>query len=187
MSLHDNHRLLIAVAALGFLFLSLTVAVFPAYEAQKTPPVVRPPATAEVRRGRELYLLEGCGVCHTQFVRNLAVDAPYGRGSVAGDYAAEDPPLLGTQRTGPDLADVGARQPSEAWHLLHLYNPRAVVANSVMPAYPWYFRTVPEPGPGDVVIPLTGDAPAGHRIVATEDAIALVRYLQSLQQPVLEP
>ncbi|MEO0996560.1 MAG: cbb3-type cytochrome c oxidase subunit II [Pseudomonadota bacterium] len=187
MSLHDNHRLLIAVAALGFLFLSLTVAVFPAYEAQKTPPVVRPPDTAEIRRGRELYLREGCGVCHTQFVRNLAVDAPYGRGSVAGDFADEDPPLLGTQRTGPDLADVGARQPSEAWHLLHLYDPRAVVANSVMPAYPWYFRAVQTAGPDDVVIPVAADLPEGYRIVATRDAIALVRYLQSLEQPVLEP
>ena len=74
MSLHDDHRALIGVAASGFLFLSLAIAVLPAYEAQKTPPIVSAVPSAEVTRGRELYLREGCAVCHTQFVRNLAVE-----------------------------------------------------------------------------------------------------------------
>ena len=187
-SLHDDHRALIGVAACGFLFLSLAVAVLPAYEAQKTPPIVAAEPSGEVARGRELYIREGCAVCHTQFVRNLAVDAPYGRGSVAGDFAAEDPPLLGTQRTGPDLANAGLRQPSETWHLIHLYNPRAVVPASVMPAYPWYFELKDAAGPDDIVVPMPdGFGPAGGEVVAGADAIAIVRYLQSLRQPELEP
>ncbi len=188
MSLHDDHRALVGVAAFGFLWLSLLIAVLPAYEAQKTPAIDRTAVTDDVARGRALYLKEGCAVCHTQFVRELAMDAPYGRGSVAGDFAAEDPPLLGTQRTGPDLANVGIRQPSETWNLIHLYNPRAVVPASVMPAYPWYFDTKVAPGPDDVVVPVPeAFKPQGTSVVASSDTIALVRYLQSLAQPELQP
>lgn len=184
MSLHTNHRMLIAVALTGFLVLSLIVAVLPAFEVEKIPPTpgieLAEPA---IERGRDLYLKEGCGYCHTQFVRDLPVDSPYGRGSIAGDYALEDPPLLGTQRTGPDLADVGRRQPSEMWNLIHLYNPRAVVATSVMPGYPWYFEEKAEIGPEDTVVPVpSGFKPPDTHIVATPAALELVRYLQSLQQ-----
>ena len=139
-------------------------------------------------RGRAIYVREGCTVCHTQFVRDLPVDAPYGRGSVASDYALENPPLLGTQRTGPDLANVGRRQPSETWNLIHLYNPRAVVATSVMPGYPWYFEEKTETKSGDVVVPVPAEfRPAGMQIIATADAIDLVHYMQSLVQPELAP
>ncbi len=184
MSLHTDHRSLLAVAFGGFLVLSLIIAVLPAYEVEKAPPGAGiTQAEGAVARGRALYLKEGCAVCHTQFVRDLPVDAPYGRGSVAGDYALEDPPLLGTQRTGPDLANVGQRQPSETWNLIHLYNPRAVVPTSVMPSYPWYFEEKPEPTPADVVVPVPdGYKPAGVTVVATEEALDLVRYLQSLKQ-----
>ena len=131
---------------------------------------------------------EGCGFCHTQFVRDLPMDRPYGRPSRPGDYALEDPPMLGTQRTGPDLADVGTRQPSEAWHLIHLYDPRAVVPQSVMPAYRWYFVEKDQAGPGDVVVPVpAGSAPRGKVIVAGPDAKALVRYLLSLKQAKVSP
>ncbi|MFH0343241.1 MAG: cbb3-type cytochrome c oxidase subunit II [Chromatiales bacterium] len=128
MSLHTDHRALVAVALTGFLTLTLVVAVLPALDIQKIPPHadLKPPTQMELL-GRDLYLRDGCGFCHTQFVRDLAVDKPYGRGSVAEDYALEAPPLLGTQRTGPDLANVGIRQPSEVWNLIHLYNPRAVM------------------------------------------------------------
>lgn len=189
MSLHTDHRALLAVALGGFLVLSTLVAVMPAFEATKTPPVAgAAAASASALRGREIYIREGCTVCHTQFVRDLAVDAPYGRGSVAGDYALEDPPLLGTQRTGPDLANVGLRQPSETWNLIHLYNPRAVVATSVMPGYPWYFEEKAEADPGDVVVPVPERfRPAGMQVIATHDAIDLVRYMQSLAQPELAP
>ena len=131
---------------------------------------------------------EGCGFCHTQFVRDLPMDRPFGRPSRAGDYALEDPPMLGTERTGPDLADVGTRQPSDAWHLIHLYDPRAVVPQSVMPAYGWYFVEKGQAEPGDVVAPVpAGHAPRGKVIVAGPEAKALVRYLLSLKQAKVSP
>jgi cytochrome c oxidase cbb3-type subunit 2 len=92
--------------------------------------------------------------------------------------------MLGTQRTGPDLADVGSRQPSEAWHLIHLYDPRAVVPQSVMPGYRWFFLEKDKAGPDDVVVPIpSGSAPRGKVVVAGPDATELVRYLMSLKQP----
>ncbi len=185
MTLHTDHRALVAVAGMGFLALTLIIAILPAFEVQKTVAqtvVVQP--TGDVALGRELYLKEGCGFCHTQFVRDLKVDRPYGRGSVAADYALESPPLLGTQRTGPDLANVGVRQSSEMWNLIHLYNPRAVAPHSVMPAYPWYFEIKREASDSDLVVPVPPPyAPQNGVVVATGDAIAIVRYLQSLKQP----
>ena len=141
MSFHTNHRQLVAFAFFGYLGLTYLIAIGPALRVQNTPALKNAPTlSASAARGRELYLVEGCGYCHTQFVRDLPMDRPYGRGSVAEDYALEDPPLLGTQRTGPDLSDVARRQSSDVWHLLHLYNPRSVVPLSVMPGYAWYFE-----------------------------------------------
>lgn len=184
INLHTNHRQLVGVATGLFLALSIVIAVLPAINAELTKPLAGiQPLSKEAQRGREIYLVEGCGTCHTQFVRAQPVDAPYGRGSVAGDYALEDPPMLGTQRTGPDLSNVGRRQPSEVWNLIHLYNPRAVVKASVMPSYPWYFEVKNSPSDTDIVVPVPEEyKPADKTIVATPDAIAIVRYLQSLKQ-----
>jgi len=170
--LHTDHRAIVAVAAIVFFVLTLVMAVLPALREQalSTPTSARPRGQEE-ERGRRVYLREGCGFCHTQFVRDLPMDRPYGR------------PSRPTQRTGPDLADVGSRQPSEAWHLIHLYDPRAVVPQSVMPAYRWYFAEKDKAGPGDVVVPVpAGRAPRGKVIVAGPDGIELVRYLMSLKQ-----
>jgi cytochrome c oxidase cbb3-type subunit 2 len=182
--LHTDHRALVGVAALGYFVLTLVIGILPAFEIQKTGPLAgAQPLTPEAARGRELYLEEGCGFCHTQFVRDLEVDRPYGRGSLAADYALEQPPLLGTQRTGPDLANVGIRQPSELWNLIHLYNPRAVVPHSVMPAYPWYFELKVTATDTDLVVPVPESfSTDGQVVVATDEAVALVRYLQSLKQ-----
>lgn len=184
MSLHTQHRLLVGIPAILFLVLSLIISVLPAYEIEKTKPLEGiVAASGPVLEGRNIYLEEGCGVCHTQFVRDLQVDKPYGRGSVAGDYALEDPPLLGTQRTGPDLSNLGVRQPSEVWNLIHLYNPRAVVPTSVMPGYPWMFESKDKAAENDITVPVPeGFKPTGKIIVATKDAINLVRYLQTLKQ-----
>lgn len=187
--LHTDHRAIVAIAATVFLGLTLIIAVLPALREQGTPALAAAhPRSVEEERGRRIYLKEGCGFCHTQFVRDLLIDRPFGRASEAGDYAAEDPPLLGTQRTGPDLANVGARQPSDTWHLLHLYDPRAVVPQSVMPGYRWYFEEKAQAGPGDVVIPVpVAAAPAGKVVVARPEALALVRYLLSLRQVQVSP
>src|SRR5215470_6917787 len=165
------------------------MAVLPGFREQAvSAPVATPPRDAEAERGRRVYMREGCGFCHTQFVRDLPMDRLYGRPSRGGDYVREDPPMLGTQRTGPDLAAVGTRQPSEAWHLIHLYDPRAVVPQSVMPGYRWYFVEKDQAAPGDVVAPVpAGRAPAGKVIVAGPEARALVRYLVSLKQAKVSP
>jgi len=188
-SLHTNHRAIIAVAIIVFFVLTLVMAVLPSLREQAYSGLpTGTPRDDETERGRRVYLREGCGFCHTQFVRDLPMDRPYGRASRPSDYAAEDPPMLGTQRTGPDLADVGARQPSEAWHLIHLYDPRAVVPQSVMPAYRWYFVAKDQAAAGEKVVPVpAARAPAGKVIVAGPDARALVRYLLSLKQAKVSP
>jgi len=190
MKLGESHQGLVAFSFIVFFFLSLLVSVMPALQMQKIPPTpgLEPLKEGSMEAlGRKIYLKEGCATCHTQFLRNLAVDSDYGRGALAGDYAYEDPPLLGTQRTGPDLSNVGLRQPSEVWNLIHLYNPRAVVKTSVMPGYPWYFYEINEGSQREDLIPVPEDfVPEGKKIAPTKEAVALVRYLQSLSQPSLE-
>ncbi len=185
MNFHTNHRLLVAFAFFGYLALTYLIAIGPAFQVQTTPPLPGAPSLSEAAaRGRALYVAEGCGYCHTQFVRDLPMDRPYGRPALAEDYALEDPPLLGTQRTGPDLSNVAARQPSDAWHLLHLYNPRSVVPRSVMPGYPWYFEMKEAAGPDDFVVPVPERflPTPGVVIVAKPEAQDLVAYLLSLRQ-----
>ena len=98
------------------------------------------PLNAAQLEGRDIYMREGCAVCHTQMVRALQAEtARYGHYSVAGEDVYEHPFLWGSKRTGPDLARVGGRY-SDAWHIAHLMDPRSVVPVSNMPAYPWLFE-----------------------------------------------
>jgi len=84
---------------------------------------------------------------------------------------------------GPDLSNIGNRQPSNIWHYIHLYNPRAVVKNSIMQAYPWYFKVKENPDSDDVIVPIPEEhAPSGGSVVATQDAKDIVAYLLSLKQ-----
>lgn len=95
------------------------------------------PYAAIELEGRDIYIREGCHVCHTQMIRPFRAETErYGHYSVAGEQVYEYPFLWGSKRTGPDLARVGARY-SDEWHRAHLYNPRDVVPESNMPAYPW--------------------------------------------------
>ena len=99
------------------------------------------PYTALQLEGRDVYIREGCHVCHTQMVRPLRAEtARYGHYSVAGESVWEHPFLWGSKRTGPDLARVGGRY-SDEWHRAHLNNPRDVVPESIMPSYPWLETT----------------------------------------------
>lgn len=91
--------------------------------------------------GRDIYIREGCVGCHSQHVRTLQAETErYGHYSVAGESVFDRPFLWGSKRTGPDLARVGGRY-SDDWHRIHLRNPRDVVPESNMPAYPWLERT----------------------------------------------
>jgi cytochrome c oxidase cbb3-type subunit 2 len=97
------------------------------------------PLSALALEGRDIYIREGCSVCHTQMIRPLRAEVErYGHYSVAGESIYEHPFLWGSKRTGPDLARVGQRY-SDEWHRAHLYNPRSVVPLSNMPAFPWLF------------------------------------------------
>ena len=87
--------------------------------------------------GRDVYLREGCYGCHSQMIRPLRAETlRYGHYSVAGESVWDHPFQWGSKRTGPDLARVGGRY-SDEWHRVHLTNPRDVVPESNMPAYPW--------------------------------------------------
>ncbi|MBN9592043.1 MAG: cbb3-type cytochrome c oxidase subunit II, partial [Alphaproteobacteria bacterium] len=108
--------------------LALLMGVLPGIMLSQTPPGpgVKPLTPLEAE-GRAIYVANGCSYCHTQQVRPLAQDKVFGRPSAPGDFAYQTPELLGSERTGPDLTNIGARQPSAVWQYIHLYNPRAVV------------------------------------------------------------
>ena len=154
------------------------------------------PYTEQQLRGRQVYIANGCIYCHSQQIRDPSfttdVDRGWGsRPTVPEDYVYDRPHLLGTMRTGPDLINIGQRIPSEDWHLLHLYDPRALVEWSTMPSFPFLFeeKRPEDVGPDDRVVPSSGSrAPADVTIVATPDALALVDYLISLnrQYPVAD-
>lgn len=198
MNLHSNHKLLFSVIFLGFLALSMVIAVGPAIGVENSmhPLPGAKPMTDLEKRGMGVYIAEGCVACHTQQVRPIEMDQVWGRAAVPGDYAYVEPlgmwspyapALLGSSRTGPDLTNVGARQASETWQYMHLYNPRMVVPDSVMPAYPWLFEVVAEVGADDAVVPVSGEhAPPAGQVIPTEDGAALVAYLLSLRQASLE-
>lgn len=140
-----------------------------------------------VLAGRAEYIGLGCLYCHSQQVRREGFGSDINRGwggrrSVARDYIFDAPPLLGTMRTGPDLANIGVRQPSEAWHLLHLFNPVLTSPGSTMPRFGFLFRevTVELQRPADALAFPGGDPHPGRVVVPTERARALVAYLRSL-------
>ncbi|CAH0536517.1 cbb3-type cytochrome c oxidase subunit II [Vibrio marisflavi] len=90
--------------------------------------------------GRDVYISEGCHVCHTQLVRPLEPEIKRsGRANKESDDIYEHPFLWGSKRTGPDLTNVGLKY-SDEWHIYHLINPRNVVPSSIMPSYPWLFE-----------------------------------------------
>jgi len=87
--------------------------------------------------GRDVYVREGCYLCHSQMIRPFRAETErYGHYSVAGEFVYDRPFLWGSKRTGPDLHRVGGRY-SDEWHRVHLVNPRDVVPESIMPGYPW--------------------------------------------------
>jgi cytochrome c oxidase cbb3-type subunit 2 len=95
------------------------------------------PYTALQLAGRDIYLREGCYNCHSQMIRPFRAETlRYGHYSVAGEFVYDHPFQWGSKRTGPDLHRVGGKY-SDEWHRLHLVNPRDLVPESNMPAYPW--------------------------------------------------
>lgn len=135
------------------------------------------------QQGKEVYRQLGCAACHTQQVRPSDVSRWGKRFTVARDYLRDYPVLLGSQRIGPDLTNVGARKPDAAWHLLHLYNPRIVVQGSPMPRYGFLFkeRKINGQKSSEALSFPDGFKPKeGVEIIPSLDALALAAYMQSL-------
>ena len=140
--------------------------------------------------GRDVYVREGCYNCHSQMVRPFRSETErYGPYSIAGESVYDRPFQFGSKRTGPDLARVGGRY-SDEWHYVHLLNPRDVVPESNMPAYPWLERRTVD---GDLVVAkmktlkMLGDPYTDDQIAGAADAVegktemeALIAYLQGL-------
>lgn len=178
--------MIIALAIIAFAMLTLVIAPGIQIRAGSPNPGLRSYTAAEAR-GRAQYVSLGCLYCHSQQPR--AVDqAPdgergWGRASVASDYYYDRPHQLGTMRTGPDLFNVGVRLPSRDWHLSHLYQPRAISAWSVMPAFSFLFTTKVRADPDDVTVTVSPKyAPKSGVIVARPEALDLVAYLQGLDR-----
>jgi cytochrome c oxidase cbb3-type subunit 2 len=171
-------------STLVYSVLALLMGVLPGIELSKTPPGAGvEPLTALQAEGRDVYVANGCSYCHTQQVRPLDQDKVFGRPSAPGDFAYATPELLGSERTGPDLTNIGARQSSAVWQYIHLYNPRAVVPESIMPAFDWLFHVVATAPEGATVVPLPkAFAPQSGVVVPSRQAEALVAYLASLKQ-----
>ncbi|MEE4143883.1 MAG: cytochrome-c oxidase, cbb3-type subunit II [Halieaceae bacterium] len=148
------------------------------------------PLPALELEGRDIYIREGCNTCHSQMIRPLRAETErYGHFSVAGEFVYNHPFLWGSKRTGPDLARVGKRY-SDDWHRAHLYNPRDVVPESNMPAFPWLFEDevnsarTPDKMKAlrKVGVPYTDDdiSGAAAAVEGKKEIEALVAYLQQL-------
>ncbi len=194
---YEMDEMRLVVGAMVILSLATALLVVMPYMVLKetSPPPGLKPYTNVQLQGRQSYIANGCIYCHSQQPRDIA-QAPdalrgWGRASVAADYAHDTPHLLGTMRTGPDLLNIGARQPSRDWHLGHLYAPRAYTPGSIMPAYPYLFEVRQGTAqPGEVVVNLPpAYAKPGEVVIAKPEALTLVEYLISLDRtyPALKP
>jgi cytochrome c oxidase cbb3-type subunit 2 len=163
MNIFNNHIKLYTTAGLLFLTLTFFTAIQPALQNQKNnaPLPGTKPLSGDAMAGKHVFISEGCVGCHSQQVRNVDMDKVYGsRPGMAADYAniertsiwVNTATLMGTERTGPDLTNVGIRQPSKEWNLMHLFNPRSVVNQSIMPSYEWLFEIKEYPEKNDVLV-----------------------------------
>lgn len=151
-----------------------------------------PPAMSGLAvAGQHVYAANGCVYCHSQQVRlaPLSTDIKKGLGprqTVARDYLRAQPAFLGTMRTGPDLSNIGARQPDANWHHQHLYEPQTITSWSVMPSFRYLYKMQPIEGqPSDNAVKgLKGPhaPPPGYEVVPTDEAKELVAYLISLKR-----
>lgn len=181
--------MILTVLAISFGFLVEVVPQF--YQKSTTEPVEGlKPYNALQLEGRDVYIREGCYTCHSQMVRPFRAETErYGHYSVAGESVYDHPFQWGSKRTGPDLARIGGRY-SDEWHYAHMYNPRNVVPESNMPAFPWLFDAVLDgkntgakmEALRSVGVPYTDEDIAGAQeaVKGKTEVEALVAYLQFL-------
>ncbi|WP_223670862.1 cytochrome-c oxidase, cbb3-type subunit II [Kangiella shandongensis] len=180
---------ILIVVAISFGGLAEIVPLFFLKDTTEPMATLEPYSPVELE-GRDIYIREGCHVCHTQMVRPFRAETErYGHYSVAGEDVYERPFLWGSKRTGPDLSRVGGRY-SDDWHYTHLMDPRVPVPESNMPAFPWLAENVLT-GEDTVKkmkamqtlgVPYTDEqiASAAEQVKGVTEMDALIEYLQSL-------
>jgi cytochrome c oxidase cbb3-type subunit 2 len=188
MNIMDLHRKLeenTGLLIFGILFVSAIgglVQIVPSLyeESLGTPGANTRVYNAVELTGRDIYIREGCHVCHSQQVRPLVAEVErYGPYSDAGEFVYDRPFLWGSKRTGPDLHRIGGKY-SDIWHELHLVDPRSVVPESIMPAYPWLAER-PASGLGDVQAKMRVLQKLGHPY-SEEEIAAAPQQLEGLRE-----
>ena len=189
--IEKNNALLILLIVLVVAVGGLVEIVPLFFQRSTTEPVAGlKPYTPLQLTGRDIYVREGCYNCHSQMIRPFRAETErYGHYSVAGEFVYDHPFQWGSKRTGPDLARVGGRY-SDDWHRIHLNNPRDLVPESNMPAYPWLARTSVDASSIErklrvlrmLGVPYTDADIAGGReqLAGKTEADALIAYLQVL-------
>ena len=179
--------LIVLVIAVGGL-----VEIVPLFFQKSTTEPVKgvEPYAALPLMGRDIYIREGCYNCHSQMIRPFRAETlRYGHYSVAGEFVYDHPFQWGSKRTGPDLHRVGGKY-SDEWHRIHLINPRDLVPESNMPAYPWLAAATVDPADmapkmkalRTVGVPYSDEdiAGAGEAVKGKSELEAVIAYLQSL-------
>lgn len=140
----EKNLLLLGILVVLVIAIGGLVQIVPLFYLKSTtePVAGLKPYSALELAGRDVYVREGCYVCHSQMIRPFRAETErYGHYSVAGEFVYDHPFQWGSKRTGPDLARVGGRY-SDEWQRVHLINPRDVVPESIMPGYPWLAQNV---------------------------------------------
>ena len=190
-NIETNNFLMIVLIVVVVLFGGL-VEIVPLFFQKSTTQALEgvKPYTALQLAGRDIYVREGCYNCHSQMIRPFRAETlRYGHYSVAGESVYDHPFQWGSKRTGPDLARVGGRY-SDEWHRVHLTNPRDVVPESNMPAYPWLAQNTVDASQigahmkalSVVGVPYSAQemAKAGEEVQGKTELEALIAYLQGL-------
>ena len=186
--IETSNFLMIVLTLVTILFGGLTEIVPLFFQTSTTQPVEGlKPYTALQLAGRDVYLREGCYYCHSQMIRPFRAETlRYGEISKAGEFVYDHPFQWGSKRTGPDLHRVGGKY-SDQWHYVHLMNPRDVVPESNMPAYPWLDTAPANVDIGKnmaalrkVGVPYSDDeiAKAADEVKGKTEMQALIAYLQ---------
>ena len=175
VSWYSRPSAIFIIAGITFFFLAVMIqGILPSILPQTYNPTVTSAVTGQTiqvtdytplqRKGRQVYIREGCWYCHSQFVRPVTgEDLRWGPVSQAGEYVYDQPQLLSTRRIGPDLTRVG-RKYGDDWQTAHHWNPRDVVPDSIMPRFPWLYKNTSGKNTPEL----------------NEDGLALVAYLQKL-------
>jgi cytochrome c oxidase cbb3-type subunit 2 len=190
-SIETNNFLMIVLILLVLLVGGLVEIVPLFFQKSTTEPIKGvQPYTALQLAGRDIYTREGCYNCHSQMIRPFRAETlRYGHYSVAGESVYDHPFQWGSKRTGPDLARVGGKY-SDNWHVIHMTNPRDLVPESNMPAYPWLAKSVvdAEVIPANmralrkVGVPYTDEqiAKSSEEVKGKTELEAVIAYLQVL-------